>query len=336
MKLFRNSKTASVDQLKRELIANYVIIITIILSFYSVYLYLYLQTTFLSFYIFGFLSLVLYTWLIILPKYDINKMVHIYMVAVSLFLTYIMLNAWKNNILVSTWFLPIILAADTFFSKKYVYIYTIYVFLLIVIIFLLNQFYQFNEFIFITESSRKISEVLVFFSNVFILMLLMHYNRLIKRKENDEHNNSIENEKIFISNDSINTEKKPEKDLKDEKDLEKYMVLFSNIKRIIEDERHFTNPDLSLSGLSSLINSNSMYISTAIKLNGYDSYSHYLNFCRIQNVKKMLKEEDLNKVNLMYIYTASGFSNQVTFNRTFKKIEGITPSEYIKSIIPTP
>ncbi|WP_410566018.1 helix-turn-helix domain-containing protein [Bacillus sp. SIMBA_033] len=34
----------------------------------------------------------------------------------------------------------------------------------------------------------------------------------------------------------------------------------------------------------------------------------------------------------MYIYTEAGFSNQATFNRVFKSIEGITPSEYINRI----
>jgi AraC-like DNA-binding protein len=32
----------------------------------------------------------------------------------------------------------------------------------------------------------------------------------------------------------------------------------------------------------------------------------------------------------MYIYTEAGFSNQSTFNRVFKQIEGITPSEYFQ------
>ena len=328
MKLVRNTQNMTSDQLKRDLIAKYVLIITIVLSFYSIYLYFFASTTFFSYYILGFLFLVLYTWVIILPKYDINKIVHIYIISVSIFLTYIMLNVWKNNTLVSMWFLPIIVAADTFFSKKYVYLYTIYVTLLIITIFLLNQIYNFNELTLVSESSRKASEVIIFFSNLFILILLMHYNRLIKKKESEEKYSSgnLENKDSFPNISSLDIEKK------EDKDIEKYMILYASIKKIIEDERYFANSNFSLSDLSSLINSNVIYISTAIKLNGYDNYTHYLNFCRIQNVKKMLKEEDLNKVNFMYIYTASGFSNQVTFNRAFKRIEGITPSEYIKNI----
>jgi len=55
----------------------------------------------------------------------------------------------------------------------------------------------------------------------------------------------------------------------------------------------------------------------------------YLNEYRINYVKKLISENNLQKVTLMYIYTEAGFSNQATFNRVFKQIEGVTPSEYI-------
>ena len=32
----------------------------------------------------------------------------------------------------------------------------------------------------------------------------------------------------------------------------------------------------------------------------------------------------------MYIYTEAGFTSQSTFNRVFKQLEGITPSEYME------
>ncbi|NML72172.1 helix-turn-helix domain-containing protein [Chryseobacterium sp. RP-3-3] len=78
-----------------------------------------------------------------------------------------------------------------------------------------------------------------------------------------------------------------------------------------------------------MLKSNNLYIAKSIKVNGFTNFNHYLNVCRIENVKKLLSEHDISRVTLMYIYTESGFSNQSTFNRVFKQIEGITPSEYI-------
>uniref|UniRef100_UPI0025BC075A helix-turn-helix domain-containing protein n=1 Tax=Chryseobacterium sp. TaxID=1871047 RepID=UPI0025BC075A len=50
---------------------------------------------------------------------------------------------------------------------------------------------------------------------------------------------------------------------------------------------------------------------------------------RVNFVKKLIKESDMKKITLMNIYTEAGFSNQATFNRVFKQLEGITPSKYI-------
>ncbi|WP_370567614.1 helix-turn-helix domain-containing protein [Dysgonomonas sp. Marseille-P4677] len=34
---------------------------------------------------------------------------------------------------------------------------------------------------------------------------------------------------------------------------------------------------------------------------------------------------------MRYIYSSAGFRHQSTFNKVFKELEGITPSEYIKN-----
>ncbi|KFF00550.1 hypothetical protein IX39_07885 [Chryseobacterium formosense] len=81
-----------------------------------------------------------------------------------------------------------------------------------------------------------------------------------------------------------------------------------------------------------MLKSNNLYISKSIKANDFSNFNHYLNTCRINNVKKLLSENDISRVTLMYIYTESGFSNQSTFNRVFKQIEGITPTEYISNL----
>jgi AraC-like DNA-binding protein len=49
-------------------------------------------------------------------------------------------------------------------------------------------------------------------------------------------------------------------------------------------------------------------------------------------VKDMLNNDVDKKYTLHYIYTSAGFRNQSTFNKVFKLLEGITPSEYITKI----
>lgn len=74
------------------------------------------------------------------------------------------------------------------------------------------------------------------------------------------------------------------------------------------------------------------FLSKVIRYKGFINFNYYINTYRISYVKQLLDESDLEKMTLMYIYTEAGFTSQTTFNRTFKQIEGITPSEHIKRL----
>jgi AraC-like DNA-binding protein len=62
------------------------------------------------------------------------------------------------------------------------------------------------------------------------------------------------------------------------------------------------------------------------------NYTFFVNTFRIKHVKKLIAQNTHNRFTLEYIYLSSGFKNQSTFNKVFKQIEGVTPSEYYKNI----
>lgn len=90
--------------------------------------------------------------------------------------------------------------------------------------------------------------------------------------------------------------------------------------------------DLNVSLLSLKLKISNNNISRAIRSKGFSNFNAYINNHRINHAKKILQECDLTKFSLLYIYTESGFSSQATFNRAFKQIEELTPSEYIRKI----
>jgi AraC-like DNA-binding protein len=108
--------------------------------------------------------------------------------------------------------------------------------------------------------------------------------------------------------------------------------LFEKIENMMTEKELYKDVNFNISKLSAEMGINSSYISKSIRYKGYPNFNSYLNLYRINCVKKLLDENDLEKVTLMYIYTEAGFSNQSTFNRVFKQIEGNTPSEYISRI----
>ena len=59
------------------------------------------------------------------------------------------------------------------------------------------------------------------------------------------------------------------------------------------------------------------------------NYSDFVNGYRIELAKQKLKEEKYRHYSIFAIGMECGFTNKTTFNRTFKKVTGMTPSEYM-------
>ncbi|PQA90639.1 hypothetical protein B0A69_20140 [Chryseobacterium shigense] len=295
--------------------------------------------------------------------YPVKSMVHLHLITGSLFVSIVMLNFWKYSVSSSIWLLPVPFAAYVFLERKYTYLYCGYITLIILSVNLLYKDLELEFFKFSEEKYLVISDSFVVISNIITFMLLLYCHEKITKmekeshfipeddqsiknplhliKENtDEQVNDISEDDIALNN--VVTEhfdlKEGRSELQSEvkefspKDIEKYNLLFQKIIEYIEKEKPYKDVNFSISELAFALKTNSLYISTAIKQNGYISFNHFTNSYRINKVKKLIVENDLSKVTLMYIYTECGFSNQATFNRVFKKVEGITPSEYINRL----
>jgi AraC-like DNA-binding protein len=108
-------------------------------------------------------------------------------------------------------------------------------------------------------------------------------------------------------------------------------ILYEQIIEYFETEKPYLNKDFNIAQLAIALNTNIAYISQAIKTNKETHFNHFVNEYRIKMIKEMILN-NYGKYTLEYIYDTSGFRNQSTFNKTFKQIEGITPSEYCRSI----
>lgn len=102
------------------------------------------------------------------------------------------------------------------------------------------------------------------------------------------------------------------------------------IKKIIEEEKLFLNPNLSLSLLSKRFKLNESYFSHFFNQNSDINFSNYINILRVENVKKILVNDSFKNYTLISIALESGFNSKSAFYNAFKKETGITPTEYRK------
>ncbi|WP_414844996.1 helix-turn-helix domain-containing protein [Chryseobacterium sp. IT-36CA2] len=324
----------SVDGLKRKLISQYVYLMSGILLAYSIVFYFIIKDVFFAGCTLIYSVTMFYTFMVIRKSYNIKILVHLYISYAPLFAGFIMLDFWKFSAATAMWLLPVPLGAHIFLGKKYIYIYTLYILLIIVAVSILTRFFAFDYFILNDVKVMVASDTFVGVSNIAVFGLLLYYNEKIRKVEIEGNilarMGVSEQEKSAVPEEAA-IEKDKEVYVNFE-NTEKYNLLFSEIRDIVEDKGYYKDVGFTISQLSNILKSNNLYISKAIKLNGFSNFSHYLNSCRIENVKKLLQENDISKVTLMYIYTESGFSNQSTFNRVFKQIEGVTPSEYLTNL----
>lgn len=120
--------------------------------------------------------------------------------------------------------------------------------------------------------------------------------------------------------------------LYNDKEIQKLEDLFIQLENAMTSEKLYKDSNFNISKMSVHINVNSGYISKSIRYKEFANFNSYLNKYRIAHAKELMQNIDYQKLTLLYVYSESGFANQVTFNRVFKQIEGVTPTEYIDSL----
>lgn len=114
-------------------------------------------------------------------------------------------------------------------------------------------------------------------------------------------------------------------------DKEKANELYNDLKKIMEEQELYKNPNLTLKNLAKELNCRANYLSQIINEKEEVNFYTYVNNLRIQSFLLKMKLEESKKYTLMSVAHDCGFRNKSTFNRHFKKITGKTPSEYFRS-----
>ena len=87
---------------------------------------------------------------------------------------------------------------------------------------------------------------------------------------------------------------------------------------------NYKNP-MSLNEVSSKFGVSTGHLSRAFSEKLGCSFVQYLHYLRVEHAKTLLRFSDMNILGIAY---ESGFSDQCTFNRVFKELEGETPKQY--------
>lgn len=102
------------------------------------------------------------------------------------------------------------------------------------------------------------------------------------------------------------------------------------IQQILVSQELFLIPSLSLKDLSQQVGLSERETSRLINKGLNLTFIDFINNYRIKRFKELAVNKEFKKLSLLGIAYESGFNSKSTFNRVFKKMEGKSPSAYLK------
>lgn len=110
---------------------------------------------------------------------------------------------------------------------------------------------------------------------------------------------------------------------------ENMKLLAERLRILMDDKQMFLQKDLKIGDVANELGVCRTYVSNCINQCYEQSFSDLINSLRIAHAEQMLRAEG-ESTKMLYIALESGYSNEQSFYRNFKKITGKSPSEWLR------
>ncbi len=104
------------------------------------------------------------------------------------------------------------------------------------------------------------------------------------------------------------------------------------LEQLMEEEKLFLDENISLPQLAGKVNIHPNYLSQVINEKYQKNFYDFVNSYRVEEFKQLIAQGKHKKKTFSSLSLDCGFNSKASFNHSFKKITGITPSEFVKSL----
>lgn len=101
------------------------------------------------------------------------------------------------------------------------------------------------------------------------------------------------------------------------------------LKKAMEEDSVYLDPELNLAKLSEHTGIPAKIISTVLNQHLNKSFSDFVNEYRVMDISRRLLDPANKNITITGIAYECGFNSQPTFQRAFKSVMGLTPSEFL-------
>jgi AraC-like DNA-binding protein len=106
-----------------------------------------------------------------------------------------------------------------------------------------------------------------------------------------------------------------------------------HLHRLLKVEKIFTQKNLALADLATLLETNVTYLSQYFNNTMDTNFNDYINSHRVEEACRIFKDNTNLKYSIDQVADMVGFSSRTTFYSTFKKFTGITPAFFQKNCL---
>ncbi len=107
-------------------------------------------------------------------------------------------------------------------------------------------------------------------------------------------------------------------------------LLWTGLLDAMENQKCYLQPDLTLHDLAIQLDTNTLYVSKIINDRTGYNFSSYINQYRILEACKLLLSDSQQILSIEGIAHSSGFNSKSAFNAAFRKLQKMTPTEFIE------
>ena len=154
------------------------------------------------------------------------------------------------------------------------------------------------------------------------LVLLYSYYALLgkyRKMKEDMRENTVQVEGV-----------QKEKYQKSRVDEEEVSRIKQRLTECMNKDKMYLNPDLKLQDVANTIGCNAGDLSQVLNLYLNINFTDYINQYRVEEFIIRVQDKSASKYTLAFLSEQCGFSSRTSFFRSFKKLKGKSPAEYIK------
>jgi len=103
---------------------------------------------------------------------------------------------------------------------------------------------------------------------------------------------------------------------------------YLKLVELMINDKIFLEPNISLVDVSKKLNISQRNLSELIRKNSNKNFNQFVNYYRVEEAKKLLKDSSNDNFNMLGIAYNAGFNSKASFYSVFKKFTSLTPTSF--------